>query len=417
MGHHRTGPHRVGCLRELDGVLYPDAYARQPERVPSIPLYVGAADNALCSMCLTRSSRSKSLGLPGTAWRRSTCLATCSASSAEGRESSCTRLDSRRPQPIPGGRFSNADGSGEGKEAYHGTLVGDMALFARKEGGGGFMLYDVSDPTSPTYVNDYASDGNGGYVFYDEGFVFVGESSIGRVYDARDPSQIELYGEVQLPGDFDTLTPYGNVMVGSVDEEAVDGVATAVFPWFETPDVAHPRSCGSAPSMARRVAPEARIGVGFNEFIEPSSVFPGPSSSPTARGNRSRVGVPDTRPSRHTAQPSHSSEARPIRYQSWPTAFVTSTVTLCRRPFPPHSLSPVACSQQFAMRASTADSKVRGRQPVASISGPGSASSSSSAAAISAGSKSGIMRAACTNKAFGRGRTARLRPMVLAIQQ
>ena len=279
-----TEPDRIesAAYVELDGVLYPDAYARVVLSVfLQYPwLYVGAADNGVLVLDVSDPLQPVEVTrfAPGIRVAAVYVLGDLLfASSAEGRESVLYDVSiPDDPQPIPGGRFSNADASGEGKEAYHGTLVGDMALFARKEGGGGFMLYDVSDPTNPTYVNDYASDGNGGYVFYDEGFVFVGESSIGRVYDARDPSQIELYGEVQLPGDFDTLTPYGNVMVGSVDEEAVDGVATAVFPWFETPDVAAPEVLRIRPvDGATGVAPEARIGVGFNEFIEPSSVFPG----------------------------------------------------------------------------------------------------------------------------------------------
>jgi len=137
-------------------------------------------------------------------------------------------------------------------------------------------MYDVSDPTDPTYVTDFLSDGNGGYVFYDEGFVFVGESSVGRVYDARDTSAVSLVGEVHLPGDLDTLTPFGNVVVASVDDEAEDDIASMVYPWTEAPDATPPEVLRIRPvDGATGVSPRVRVGVGFNEFIEPSSVFAG----------------------------------------------------------------------------------------------------------------------------------------------
>jgi len=138
------------------------------------------------------------------------------------------------------------------------------------------MAFDVSDPTAPTYRADYHSDGNGGYVFYDEGFIFVGESTIGRIYDARDMDDISLHGEVHLTGDLDTLTPYGNVVVASVDDDAEDGLASSVIPWVEAPDTVGPEVLSIRPmDGASGVSPQIRIGVGFNEFIEPSSVFPG----------------------------------------------------------------------------------------------------------------------------------------------
>ena len=279
-----TEPDAIGSLAyvELEDVIYPDSYARV---VLSLfwqyPwLYVGAADNGVLVLDV-RDPRNPvevtrfdpGIRVAGVFVLGDLLLAT----SAEGRESVMYDVSTPDdPQPIPGGRFANADAAGEPKEAYHGNLVGDMALFARKEGGGGFMMYDVSDPTDPTFVTDYLSDGNGGYVFYDEGFVFVGESSIGRVYDVRNPDDVVLYGEVHLPGDLDTLTPYGNVVVASVDEEAEDEIATMVFPWLEAPDTVAPEVLRIRPlDGATGVSPAVRVGVGFNEFIEPSSVFAG----------------------------------------------------------------------------------------------------------------------------------------------
>ena len=45
-------------------------------------------------------------------------------------------------QLIPGGRFDVTDDDGIPREMYHGNLVGDIAMFARKEGAGGAVFYD-----------------------------------------------------------------------------------------------------------------------------------------------------------------------------------------------------------------------------------------------------------------------------------
>ncbi|MCB9778120.1 MAG: Ig-like domain-containing protein [Alphaproteobacteria bacterium] len=180
------------------------------------------------------------------------------------------------PQPLPGGRFTVADSTGEGKEFYHANHAGDLAFFARKQGGGGFMMYDISDPTAPTYAGDILTEGNGGYVFHDEGLVFVGESSFSQVYDIADPGDIQIVGRGDLTGDLDTLTPYGNVAILSVDQDADSGQASAVMPWTTAPD--------TTPVHVRRVVPAdgeagvaltSRVAVVFDEMIEPGTVYPG----------------------------------------------------------------------------------------------------------------------------------------------
>ena len=138
------------------------------------------------------------------------------------------------------------------------------------------MVMDISDPTAPTYLSDFRSDGNGGYVFYDEGFAFVGESSFATVYDLRNLPEITEVGRGQLPGDLDTFTPYGNVAILSVDEDDEDDIASAVMPWTTEPDLTGPAVLRIVPADGETgVATTSRIGVAFNEMIEPSSVFAG----------------------------------------------------------------------------------------------------------------------------------------------
>jgi hypothetical protein len=183
--------------------------------------------------------------------------------------------DPANPTLMPGSPFSTVTRDGDAVETYHGTRVGDLALFARKEGGGGPMVMDISDPSTPTFLGDTVSDGNAGYVFYDEGYLFVGESDHGSVWDATDIEDLTLVGTGDLEGDLDTNVPWGNVMLLSVDEPEADH-ATVVVPWATDPDTKGPEVMASNPedgSAGWYVG--ARVGVGFDEFIEPTSAYPG----------------------------------------------------------------------------------------------------------------------------------------------
>lgn len=279
-----TAPASVSYL-QLPGVFYPDSYALVVLSVfwqyPYV--FVAGADNGVYVVDATdpREPRLLTQYTPEPGLRAGGVFAMgdlLMVSSAEQTETILLDIsDPAAPQPIPGGRFESLDGDGVGREAYHANIAGDWALYARKEGGGGVMMMDISDPTAPTYAGDYLMEGgNGGYVFYDEGFAFVGESHFATVYDVRDPSDIQVVGTGQLAGDLDTFTPYGNVGILSVDEDAEDGIATAVMPWTTAPDTAAPLVLRVVPADgATGVSRTSRIGVGFNEMIEPTSAFAG----------------------------------------------------------------------------------------------------------------------------------------------
>jgi PAS domain S-box-containing protein len=124
---------------------------------------------------------------------------------------------------------------------YFATIGGEYALFARKDNGGGPIVYDLSSPFAPTFAGTFVSeDGDGGYAFRHGDLIFQGESEFGAIYDFASPDAITERLRVQLPGDFDTLTPLGNVMVASVDEDGAPGQATAIMPWAEQPDADPP---------------------------------------------------------------------------------------------------------------------------------------------------------------------------------
>ena len=279
-----TAPEMIAYL-EMDGIFYPDAYARVVLSVfwQHPYLYVAAADNGIYVVDTSDLAAPEVVTIypiepalrAGGVFVMGTLMM---VSSAEGTESVLLDVsDPVSPQPIGGGRFASVDADGSAWEAYHANIGGNYALFARKEGGGGLMVMDISDPARPTYAGDYApGDGNGGYVFYDEGYAFVGLSSYGAVYDMRDLSNIVEVGRVDLAGDLDTVTPYGNVAILSVDDEPEDGIATSIVPWATDPDTTPPEVLRVVPADgATGVATTARVGLAFSEFIDPGTAFAG----------------------------------------------------------------------------------------------------------------------------------------------
>lgn len=181
------------------------------------------------------------------------------------------------PQPLPGGEFNVGDGQGRSRPYYFSSLGGNYGLFARKDDGGGPILYDLRDPGRPRFAGDaYTPDGDGGYVFLHENLVFIGDSNFGSVWDFTEERAAVEVGRIQLEGDFDTLTPVGNVAVAAVDDDADPGQASAVVPWSTEPDRRGPTVGLHSPRDGDVFqATSSRIGVIFDEMIEPASVHAG----------------------------------------------------------------------------------------------------------------------------------------------
>jgi hypothetical protein len=181
--------------------------------------------------------------------------------------------DPLQPQPLPGGDFTIEDETGTTRNAYSSTLSGGFAYFARQSGAGGLIIYDLRDPTAPTFDGHLATPGgNGGYVFVQEPFAFVGNSNFGNVYDISDHRNIEPVGSFALPGDLDTVTPIGNVAFVSVDAGAGLNQATSVAPWSLDPDSTPPRVTWSYPAdQSENLRLSSRVGVTFSEFIDVKS--------------------------------------------------------------------------------------------------------------------------------------------------
>lgn len=191
--------------------------------------------------------------------------------------------DPLAPVAFPNGDFwtrdpaSTPDEEGVPRPYYFSNFGSHWALFARSKDGGGPMVYDISDPTAPVSTSRFRTpDGDGGYVFQHEDHLFVGDSQFGTVYDFSDPTNLVPIGTVTQAGDLDTVTPIGNIAVVSIDEKGNDGEATGVYPWATEPDTRGPTPGMTSPRMGQTfVAPSARIGVVFDEMIEPVSAFAG----------------------------------------------------------------------------------------------------------------------------------------------
>jgi hypothetical protein len=181
------------------------------------------------------------------------------------------------PQPILGGEFNVGDGQGRTRAYYFSNLGGKYGLFARKDTGGGPILYDLSDPGRPRFAGDGPSpDGDGGYVALQHEHVFIGDSNFGSVWDFTEERGAVEIGRIQLTGDFDTLVPIGNVAVASVDSGSLPGMATAVVPWSQEPDRRGPAVGMTSPRDGDTFqAPSSRIGFVMDEQIEPRSAHAG----------------------------------------------------------------------------------------------------------------------------------------------
>ena len=279
-----TAPTHVSNLR-LPGYLYPDAYARVTLSVfwQGTTIYVSGADNGVWMVdasdptapvlasqhIFTPPLRVGSMHVVGNL---------AMVATAEGART--LLLDVSEPETLdllPGGEFLVSDRDGVQRDYYFANIGGRYGLFARKESGGGFIAYDLSEPTFPVFAGDlHNSDGNGGYVFRHETHLFVGDSNFGSVFDATEIDAAVQIGRGQLEGDLDTVTPVGNVMVLAVDKGAEPGQASAVAPYRSEPDRRGPRVDLHSPRDGDIFqATSSRIGLSFDEMVDFASVFEG----------------------------------------------------------------------------------------------------------------------------------------------
>ena len=184
--------------------------------------------------------------------------------------------DPWNPVPIPGGDLSISGTEGEDVEYYFSSVGGTYAFFARKDAGGGPVVYDLTDPSAPEKIGEvFTADGDGGYVYRQSDRVFLGDSNFASIYDFREETLSEV-ARYEGPGDLDTLSPIGNVAVLSVDSGGAPGEASGVWPFEREPDRVPPRIELARPAPGSTwVAPTTSIGVSFDEWVEHASVFEG----------------------------------------------------------------------------------------------------------------------------------------------
>jgi len=192
------------------------------------------------------------------------------------------------PELLPAGELAVVDSDGVERDYHFAEWVGDTALFARKESGGGFVSYRFEAPFELLFeAEHYNSDGFGGHVRRQNGRVFLGDSNFAGVYDISSGGAPVEEGRAQLQGDLDIATPIGNVMVLSVDKDASPGQASAVVPFASSADSQGPRVEFTWPADGSILVPAStRIGVAFDEEVEFKSVFEGSFRVATAAGQR-----------------------------------------------------------------------------------------------------------------------------------
>lgn len=173
--------------------------------------------------------------------------------------------------------FNVEDAEPDPTPYYFAHVAGNYAFFARKDEGGGPIVYDFSTPRDPVWLGIAdAPDADGGYVMRHNDVLFQGESNYGAWYDFTEPSTPTEIARISMSGDFDTLTPIGNVAIASVDSGAESGKATLVFPWATDPDSRAPTAELNDPANGATWVPvTGRIGISFDEQIEPKSAHDG----------------------------------------------------------------------------------------------------------------------------------------------
>ncbi len=288
-----TAPTPVSSLA-LPGYVYPDAYARVSLSVfwQGPWVFVSGADNGLWVVDASDPEAPQLVAThtiepPLRVGAVHVIGDLAMVSAAEGSRTVLLDVsDPTDPQPIPGGDFHVTDDGGEPREYYFANTGGRYGLFARKEAGGGFVAYDLSDARAPSRVGGFHTpDGNGGYVFRQNDHVFVGDSNFAGVFDFADPSAPLQLGRADLVGDLDTATPIGNVVVLAVDDDAVPDQASSVVPWSTEPDATPPTVELHRPADGETfVDPGDRIGLSFDEMVDFASVFEGSVRVATAAG-------------------------------------------------------------------------------------------------------------------------------------
>jgi hypothetical protein len=278
-----AAPMEVAQLN-VPGHFYPDAYARvvlsAAWQAPYI--YVGGADNGIFIVdasnpadpqLVTTHTFEPTLRVGQVNAIGNLLVATA----AEGPRTVLLDISApTAPQPLAGGDFDIVDSTGLVRESYFSNVGGGYVYYAIKNGDGGLVVYDVHDPSAPVLAGHHGTGGNGGYVFAKDELAFVGESSFAAIYDLTDLDAITQVAQLQLPGDLDTATPIGNVVVLAVDEEADPGQASAVAPYAMEVDATPPRVTWAVPADGATALPlSSRVGVTFNEMVDPKSVWRG----------------------------------------------------------------------------------------------------------------------------------------------
>jgi hypothetical protein len=278
-----AAPMEVAHLN-LPGHFYPDAYARvvlsAAWQAPYI--YVGGADNGIYIVDASNPADPQLVGQhalePTLRVGQVNVVGNMLiATAAEGPRTVLLDISvPEAPQPLAGGDFDITDSVGMIRESYFSNIGSGYVYYAIKNGGGGLLVYDIRDPAAPVLAGHFDSGGNGGYVFAKDELAFVGESSFAGIYDLTDPAAITSVAQLDLPGDLDTATPIGNMVVLSVDDEGDPDQASSLAPYAEEVDTVPPRATWTVPADGVSGLPvSSRVGVTFSEMVDPKTVWLG----------------------------------------------------------------------------------------------------------------------------------------------
>ena len=276
----------------LPGVTYPDSYMRVVMstfwQAPYV--YVGAADNGVFVVDATDPTAPELVHthVPTPGMRVGGVHAIGNMLAILSTEGTRTNLvdigDPRSIRLIPGGTYELTDGTTDRfgrpmpQAAYFGHINGNRTYYARHILGGGLIVFDISDPSAPSFLGSWEAPpiANGGYVFIQHDLAFVGLSNYAAIVDVSNPAMPSMAQRIEMTGDFDTPVPIGNVVVASVDDDAVPGQSTEVQPWAAEPDSRAPAVNMVVPRDGDTHQPlSTRVGITFDEFVDMATVWRG----------------------------------------------------------------------------------------------------------------------------------------------
>lgn len=153
---------------------------------------------------------------------------------------------------------------------YSMLVNGDIAYVAAKDNT--LKTFDISNPRAARFLGSVGTQGKGGYVSYQDGYAYIGASSVIGKIDVTNPYHPQLVGTAnggEESRDHDFATVAGNMII--IGDDHNEG--SFIVPHQSEPDTLGPVVNRVVPAPnALDQAPTTAIGISFSDQIELTTV-------------------------------------------------------------------------------------------------------------------------------------------------